>query len=276
MAPDGSGVPPGQMREMPRYRIANPARACTVLGVGPFRHLFPLVCLFALVLSPARSAVLIHDFTLRGTLADSLPGPSLVAMGGQITALGYVAVQSQGLSLTSPSLTVANYSVEFTFRLNSANGNMKLLDLHGLTDTTGLYQDNGRLTFAPGAAAATASITSGTDLHVVLTRDSVTNQVRGFLNGQQVFAFTDATGVALVAPNRELNFFRDNFNLSPADPVGGTIQSIRIYNGALTASEVSGLYAVAVPLPIPEPSVVALLLTGLAAVAFLRRGGRKS
>ena len=97
------------MRETPRNRIAKPAHPCTVLAVGPFRHLLPLVGLILLLLSPARSAVLIHDYTLRGTLADSLPGPALVAMGGQITALGYVAVQSQGLKLTSPTLTVANY-----------------------------------------------------------------------------------------------------------------------------------------------------------------------
>jgi hypothetical protein len=79
-----------------------------------------------------------------------------------------------------------------------------------------------------------------------------------------------------VAPNRELNFFRENFNVSPTDPAGGTLQSIRIYNGALTAGEVGNLFAAAVPLPIPEPSTVALLLTGLAAVAFLRRGGQRS
>lgn len=264
------------MRAESRYRIAKPAHARTVLGVGPLRHLIPLAYLFVLLPSPARSAVLIHDYTLRGTLDDRLTGPALVAMGGQITALGYVAVQSQGLRLTSPSLTVADYSVEFAFRHNSANGNMKLLDLHGLTDLTGLYEDNGRLTFSPGAAAAAANIASGTDLHVVLTRDCLSHQVSAYLNGQQVFAFTDPAGVAVVASNRELNFLRDNFNISPTDPAGGTIQSIRIYNGALTAGEVSNLFAAAVPLPVPEPSTVALLLAGLAAIAFLRRGGRRA
>lgn len=265
------------MRTGRRYPIANPSDACTVLGVGSIRCLFPVICALALALVPAKGAVLIHEYTLSGSLADNLSGPPLAAFGGQINSLGYVVTQSQGLRLTSPTLTAIDYSVAFSFRLSSAVGNMKLLDFHGLTDTTGLYQDNGRLTFIPGGAAVAADIKSGGDYQVVVTRDGVTALVSAYVNGLAVFSFTDTVGPVAVVANGELNFFRDNFNLSQADPAGGTINSIRVYNGALTAGEVSALYAATMPQAIPEPTTVALMVIGLsAAVLSARRRTRSS
>lgn len=245
------------------------------LAVGLLRQLSTLGCLVALTSLPARSAVLIHDFALRGTLSDRLGGTSLTAMGGQITALGYVTTLNQGLSLRSALLNSADYTIAFSFGLSSSAGSMKLLDLHGMSDSTGLYQHNGQLAFSPAASSSGASLRAG-DNHVVLTRNGISGTVAGFLNGQQVFSFADPSGVAVVAPGGVLNFFRE---LSSSTQGGtlATFTSIQIYNGALTSTEVSNLYAMTVPLPVPEPSVVALLLTGLGAatLAFFRNRERQ-
>jgi len=224
---------------------------------------------------PLRAAVLIHDFTLRGTLADRLGAGSLTAVGGQITALGYVSALNQGLTLASPTMSNGNYSVEFSFRLGAAVGSMKLLDLHGLNDSTGLFVSNGQLAFSPLAVTSNATLASGRENHVVLTRDGATGVVRGFLNGQQAFAFADPAGVGIVTPAGLLNFFREIPVSSPDLGQANTLTGIRVYNGALSSAEIGNLYAAMVA--VPEPSVVMLLLSGLgaAAVTLLRRRRRE-
>ena len=52
------------------------------------------------------------------------------------------------------------------------------------------------------------------------------------------------------------------------DPFAGVIDDVRIYNRALTASEVSNLYAAE---SVPEPSALSLLAVGLGGLAMMRR-----
>lgn len=249
--------------------------------VGPLRPLLLFVCGLALCTLPVRAAVLIHEYALRGSLADNKGGPALTTFGGQVTALGYVFSSSQGVGLTAPSLTPADYSLEFSFRLNSTVGTMKLLDVHNLGDRTGLYQIDGRLSFEPVAKATNVNVSPGNNAHVVVTRSSATNVVSTYVNGQLVFSFNDTGGAGVVSANRQFLLFRDQFATGvPSVPASGTLNYARVFNGALTAGEVSALFSAGPPLPplapIPEPSTTALLITGIAVFAFSAHRRRKS
>jgi hypothetical protein len=257
--------------------LPKPAKDIALKTVASLRHLLALFCGLALLSLPARAAVLIHEYALRNSLADNKGGPVLTSLGGQITALGYVFSSSQGVSLAAPSLSATDYSLEFSFKLNSTVGNIKLLDLHGLTDTTGLYSADGRLSFEPGTKAVSASIVAGSNTTVVITRSSATNVVTAYINGQSVFSFTDINSAAVLASNRQLLFFRDQLTLNPNGTLAsGTLNYLRVFNGALTSTEVSALFAAGAPLSVPEPSTAALMVTGLAvfAVALRRRRRR--
>lgn len=244
--------------------------------MGPVRRVIPLVCALALLLVPARAAVLIHEYALRGSLDDSQGGGPLRSLGGDITALGYVFAANQGLALSSRLLTPSNFSLEFSFQLDSTSGYAKLVDFHHLLDDTGLYQHNGRLDFFPAAASPTVDITANTDVHVVLTRDSATNLFTGYVNGQSQFSFTDP-GLLSTLPGlgNTLYFFVDDFATGRSEASGGTLNYLRVFNGALSAVEVNALYTAGPPLAIPEPSTLALLLLGAGTAVLTRATARR-
>jgi hypothetical protein len=235
------------------------------------RSIIFLLCSLGSLL-PARGAVLIHEYALRGSLNDSLGGPALTSLGGDITALGYIFAANQGLSLRSALPTPANYSLEFSFKLDSTAGATKLIDFHNRADDTGLYQTDGRLNYFPNATAGTVDFAPGTDVHVVLTRDGATDVVTGYVNGKQSFSFVD-TALDATHPNDRLYFFADDrFKGGASDASGGTVNYLRMFNGALTASEVNALFLAGPPMAVPEAPVAVLLSLGLVVtLATVRR-----
>lgn len=239
----------------------------------PLRRAAILLCGLVLLPGPLRAAVLIHEYALRGSLDDNLGGSPLTALGGQITALGYVFAANQGLSFSSKTFNPSSYSIELSFKLDSTAGSTKILDFHNLTSNPGLYQENGRLTFAPEASSGLLDFTPGANVHVVFTRDGATDLVTAYVNGQQSFSFYDSGSLASPPGfSNKLNLFLDDKNAAQAS--GGTLDYLRVFNGALTASEVQALFAGGPPSAIPEPSTVALLSVGTltaAAVAGRRR-----
>jgi hypothetical protein len=220
---------------------------------------------------PAHGAILIHEYALRGSLNDNVSGDPLSSYGGQITALGYVFAGNQGLTFSSRDFTPADYSIELSFRLDTTAGTTKLIDFHNLTADPGLYQQSGAIAFSPAATASISDFRPGTDVHVVLTRDGATNLVTAYVNGQQRLTFVD--DLLLGAPpgfSNRLSFFMEDGNQSNIS--GGTANYVRIFNGALNATEVSTLFAAGPPIAVPEPSTVVLLALGtLAVVSTVRR-----
>ena len=241
------------------------------LPVFPLRRAALVLCGLMLLHLPARAAVLIHEFALRGSLSDNLDGDPLTALGGQITSLGYVFAANQGISLSSRILDPQSYSVELSFRLDNISGPTKIIDFHNLTSDPGLYQRNGRLDFTPVTTAATTDFSAGLNVHLVLTRNGETGLVTAYVNGQERFSFLDPNGLASTPGfSNKLNFFVEDNGLNAS---GGTLNYLRVFNGSLNANEVSGLYAAGPPNSIPEPSTVALLGAGL--VTLLCVGKRR-
>lgn len=226
----------------------------------------------------APAAVVVHEYALQGTLDDNRGGPALTALGGNITALGYVFAANQGLTLVSTALSATDFSIEFSFNFSSTSGYRKIADFHALGDDSGFYQLNGALNFYPIATAPTTDFLPNTDVHVVLTRDGATQVVTGYVNGQQRFTFLDSGPTAtFTAPNHVLTMFVDDFATSQGEASGGRANFIRVYNGALTGGQVSALFAAGPPVAVPEPSAAILMILGaIAVVAWPVSRRRKS
>jgi hypothetical protein len=249
--------------------------ACTVGFVVPLRRAAVALCGLLLLHGPLHAAVLIHEYALRGSLEDNLGGSPLTDVGGQITTLGYVFAANQGLSFSSRDFTPSNYSVELSFKFDSNLGTSKILDFHNLTSNPGLYAQDGRLSFAPAASSSLLDFTPGMDVHVVLTRDGATNLVTAYVNGQERFSFYDHDSLASPPGlSNKLNFFLDD--TADGQASGGTLNYLRVFNGALNANDVNALFAGGPPIGVPEPSTYALMAIGVLTVAldFRRRRHR--
>ncbi|HEX2748875.1 MAG TPA: LamG domain-containing protein [Verrucomicrobiales bacterium] len=121
------------------------------------------------------------------------------------------------------------------------------------------------------STAAAASLSTGVQHHLVTVYDQ-----SGGVPGTISFYLDNAlVGTGPIAGGLDLNTFTNNNNwlgrsMWPDPVFDGLINEVGIYNTALTAGEVSGIFN-AGPAPIPEPGSAVLALAGLAACRRRRR-----
>jgi hypothetical protein len=230
-------------------------------------------------LTAQAQTTLLGEFALQGSLANNVAGgPPLqllpvAGVTGAVTSAGYNFAKNQGLTFLSPNMSTTGYSIELSFRsnLDSTTSWAKLVDLYGKgTNDYGLYIYSGngtyQLQFYPTATSSQTDFAVGANVDVMFTRDSATKLVTAYVNGGLRFSFTDSSDLAVItATNQMLTFFADDTDQLGNEAASGTVNYIRIYNGALTAGEVSALYANGAPSAVPEPATTSLL-TGLAAL----------
>lgn len=222
------------------------------------------ISMAALVGAAHGAPTLIHDYQLNGTFADALGGPALVAAGGTLGGTGYTFAANQGLSLSNGLAGNGNYSIEMSFSFSNTGlgaGYRKILDFKDRSSDNGLYALGKALNFYPVATAGTA-FANNVNVDVVLTRDSGTNAVNGYLNGVNMWSFVDAGSLAVFSSANDIvQFFKDDTVTGGGESSGGFVDYIRIYDGAIIPSPNGN---------VPEPGTLALL--GVAAlVAGLRR-----
>jgi len=148
-----------------------------------------------------------------------------------------------GVSLAPTTGVIANdsYTIVALFRLSTITGYRRVIDfLDGASDS-GVYFYNGQLLFYPVQGAGTTTIAANRYVQVVLTRDASTDQVAGYVNGVQQWAFADTSDIAVIDSNNTLNFFRDNLTGASHEDSAGAVARITLYNGALSASQVAAL-----------------------------------
>jgi hypothetical protein len=194
-----------------------------------------------------------HDYQLNASLTDALGGPSLVTLGGTLTATGYQFGPNQGLNLSSALANPADYAIELVFSWNSLSGSwQKIIDFHNLAPDIGLYTLGNGLQFMNGAFTPNL-FTAGVTRHLVLTRDDATNVVRAYIDGVERWNFVDNAGDAVFDGTDDVvRFFQDDTASGQTEAQSGFVDRIRIFDGALSAADVAALFN---PPPPPPPDV---------------------
>jgi hypothetical protein len=188
--------------------------------------------------------------------------------GTTVTPAG---VQSQ----VAPFVNPANYSAVLlsSFTIAPTNtGITKVMDFRNLSSDAGLYVNDltGLLGFYDGNAmvlgTGSSPVVSGEYVQIVLTRDSATDLVTVYANGVAQFSFTDSTGFAVlgdasVTGDAFLTLYQDDGTGLGGGVVPeatlGNIARLRLYDGVLSAEQVSALDTA-----IPEPATWALIVFG--------------
>lgn len=195
-----------------------------------------------------------HVYELDGSFDDLMGGPSLVPHGGTLGVNSYSFGENQGFSLSGGLEDPADYSIELVFQLADARQAFsKIIDFKDREDSPygdgGLYVREGAVWFYGLGGARDVDtfeliedFEPNTDAHFVLTRDGITGAVVGYVNGLERFTADDSLVSYAVAsaPEAVLHFFMDD-ERSKTEASAGIVDYIRIYDGVLSAEQVSDL-----------------------------------
>ena len=208
----------------------------------------------SLLASSASGATLAGDYQFQGTRASSGPGPAVTDRGGTNSFQSDTVLGStrqvlafplhSGVQMT-PSVGTGNvpYSVVTTFRFDNVgipgNAYRRILDPSNGTADTGFYALTGMVTYFPEVIDQVTSPNAVLGANVYATvavTSSPPSPSKVYVNGVEVLNANETLPV--VADT--LRFFKDDSNLEES---GGAVSCIRVFKGALTDAEVSGIGA---------------------------------
>ena len=209
-------------------------------------------------------AALLHDYQLNGTYADSLGGPSLVPNGGTLGPDGYTFAAGQGLTLSNALAAPGSYSIEMGITLDNTDSYRKLLDFKNRTSDNGLYNSDTSLYFYDLDQGEDGAFAAGVPATVRLTRNGVTGEVVGYVNGIEQIRFIDTEGDAVFsAANNIITVLRDDTIQNTEHP-SGFLDFVQISDGP------AGLTA-APALTVPGLAIAGLFMVALGVRTLSRR-----
>jgi hypothetical protein len=186
-----------------------------------------LVAVLLLTASPCAAQKLLRDYDFPETLNDAAgQGPDLQSFSGMLGFKSYSFGPGAGLRLGKAGVT-DHYTVEVVFRFDDTASWQKIVDFKNRARDTGLYVYNGRLQFYNLGIGG--EFTAGKDHTVRLERDGPTKRVRGYLDGERVFEFTDSAEDAVFQDQAAL-FFVDDDATRRSEESGGRVQRIRLWD----------------------------------------------
>jgi hypothetical protein len=232
------------------------------------------LCALLLAVPTAWGAAIVHDYNLTSSLNDLIGSATLVSDGGSISAAGYTFGTDQGLNVSSVLSNTGNYSILMDFSFQSLSGFRKVLDFKNLASDNGLYDLGSALNYFNFSTGSTGAFTADTLARVIITRDSSTNTLVGYVNGVSQISFTDSTSDAtFTGTNGIIRFFEDDNVTGGNESSVGLATHISLYDGALTASEVAALGGVTSG--VPEPASLLLVMAGLAGLKLAAKTFRR-
>lgn len=249
-------------------------RARTIMAVPcaariATRALAVIAVAMALGAGAASAATLKADYQFQDTHASSVPGAStladLVAVGNAPNSFVTDSVagtprrvlafpKGNGLAMSSlrSLLPSGSYSVVLLVRLAEISGYRRYLDFTGGSSDSGFYNLSGNLVLYPAASGTAALITANAYQQIAVTRDA-NGTVVGYVDATVALGPYDDSSTGAAAPTTDtLRFFKDDDAVA-AEESAGAVARIRLYDGALTASEVAALAPVEQQPPPPPP-----------------------
>lgn len=227
----------------------------------------------------AGAATLRAEYRFQGDLASEIAGAPDLANIGQgnrfaserINGLGLQQVlrfpQGNGLSLATAGLVdPTNNSVVVVFRLASTKGYRRILDFASGVSDIGLYNLNGSVALYGAGSTSKDAVLNNSYAEIALTNAAAaggSEQVTAYLNGTEVAAGKASSGFDL--GSGQLRFFRDNTSGAfTGEESSGAVSCVLVYDGTLTADEVSGVAddLSLCPAPTPVPGRAEASVTG--------------
>ena len=165
--------------------------------------------------------------------------------------------EGNGLSLATTGLVnPTNNSVVVVFRLANTHGYRRILDFAGGVSDTGLYNLDGRVALYGADSSSKNVVLNNSYAEIALTNAAVgggSEQVTAYLNGTEVAAGKASSGFDL--GSGQLRFFRDNTSGAfPGEESSGAVSCVLVYDGTLTADEVSQVADDPTLCPAPRPA----------------------
>ena len=212
--------------------------------------------LAALPLGAALAATATADYQLQNNFTTSVgAAPDLVVAGtleggafaadsvGGSPRTVYRFPFGQGFDLQNASSLMPSgaYTIAMLFEFDDVVGYTRVLDFKNGTSDAGVYVNGGFLLFfGASIAAPTPVVEPNAYVQVVLTRDAA-GQFTAYAYGQEQFTFADPNNLAVVDPTaNNLRFFIDDSSVG-GEMSAGSVARIRVWDGAMTTSEVAAL-----------------------------------
>jgi hypothetical protein len=222
-------------------------------------YLSAILLLFALVLilpNNLYSAVLIHQYDFDGNLNDTVGSgdpltihPNTATSGFGVNEWWWTAATTPGggLIVNTDIADPQNYSLGFRIEFNQVGPSWrKIASFKGPSDDNGLYFYYSNLQFYPFGANNAITYSPDTFYDFIFVRSS-DDMIRVYVvegNGTVTKVYenndpTDASVPILVSGKYQFMLFMDDTVTSSEWTNGGTVKSIRVWNGTLLEEEIS-------------------------------------
>lgn len=218
-----------------------------------------------------QAATLIHHYDFTSGVTDSAGSADGTLLGNASTAGGVLTLDGDGDYVQFSSYLVptsGSYSVSF-FAQRAVAQSWYTEVISQANTGGGFYigtDPSGNIRAADNWVSTGVPFgTPGVTGHYALTVDAGASTTRLYVNGTLAasvnYALTSVSGGTYTRFGRQFDPYSEYFQ--------GTIDDVRIYDGALTGNEVALLAN-----PVPEPSTYAMLAAGLGLIGVLARRRR--
>ena len=226
-------------------------------------------CILVETASPARAAVLLHEYLFDGAgVTDTAGGANGTLFGGATVASGLLSLDGVndyvefGSKLVPTGLSAFSVTLDAQ-QLSRAPGFIEMIS-QGSSGPSGFYighNTGGNFRFGDQHTATGVAFPNDNLFHsYALTSDSLGTNF--YVDGSLVFTSGVQIGTTVIGSNTRLGRQFDPFG----EFFHGNLDNVRIYSGALTAEEIGSATT-----QVPAPGVLALFGLGLAGLGYAGR-----